>query len=76
MVDLTHRDRLLVEKRDLDVKIRKLMDFICSEKFKRLPLETRNNLKDQYEVMVRYAGILNRRIMSEGNDNHVMNTGN
>lgn len=71
MVDLTHRDRLLVEKRDLDVKIHKLKDFICSEKFKRLPLETRNNLKAQYEVMVQYASILNRRIMSESGGEHL-----
>ena len=60
-----HEERVVVEKRELDEKLKKLKAF-CFEPgnkiFSSLPPEDRDLLEDQYTAMTRYSEILAKRI--------------
>ena len=55
--------RLQKELEDLDLKIEKLNNFIeKNEIFKTIDLKERELLKEQREIMTKYANILRKRI--------------
>lgn len=60
-----HEERVVAEKKELDEKAAKLKVF-CFDRpspiFDKLPQEDRDLLEDQYIAMLRYSGILARRI--------------
>lgn len=56
------RDRVRLEKQELDEKIRKLTAFIESPKFDDLDASEREDLNSQLWAMTDYAGVLERRI--------------
>lgn len=60
-----HEQRVVIEKQELDEKLRKLKAFCFSPgraAFNDLSPEDRNLLEDQYTVMERYSNILGKRI--------------
>lgn len=62
MYMLPHQERVVIEKQELDKKISKLNSFIQSEKFKEIPIDEQDRLKQQYSVMSEYSFILGQRI--------------
>lgn len=54
--------RMKDEARQLNLKVKKLEDFIKSDKYIQLDAEEQNLLMHQYEAMSVYAAILHRRI--------------
>ncbi len=67
----SHKDILEKEKKGLDYNIEKLRSFISSDKFNTLSDETKTNLRDQFEIMVRYSSVLGKRIVVECNEEHL-----
>lgn len=57
-----HEERVVIEKRELDEKISKLQVFITSPVFNGLDIHDRNDLEEQYYVMISYSKILDSRI--------------
>jgi hypothetical protein len=57
-----YKDRVRSEKRDIDLKISKLEEFLNSDAFNNLPEYERNLLTEQLSVMERYQLILFQRI--------------
>lgn len=58
-----YQDRVRKEQEELGIKILKLLDFIKdSNIFKKLEYSDKQLLKDQYDVMVKYNGLLVQRI--------------
>ena len=54
--------RVISEREDLDNKLVKLKRFIGNDIFKRLTNEEQSLLKEQYETMLKYLTILDKRI--------------
>lgn len=60
---MTHQNRVIEEKQELDNKIKSLQCFIAnSPHFEDLPLNTKWLLTTQSHIMVQYSAILNERI--------------
>lgn len=57
-----HQQRVVDEKTELDVKLKKLSDFLETDKFKSLDEKERYLLKRQHEYMSNYSDILEERI--------------
>lgn len=58
-----HQQRVVDEKKDLDEKLDKLKAFIeTSPIFKSLPIDERDRLGRQFDVMAEYSSILSQRI--------------
>lgn len=57
-----HQERVVIEKKELDEKLRKLHDFLTGELIQSLPDEDQLLLKQQYKVMKEYSTILSDRI--------------
>jgi len=55
-------DRMVIEKEELDIKISKLDDFICSEKFDEIGNRQRTLLQMQFAAMSAYTSTLGERI--------------
>ena len=53
-----HQERVLVEKFNLDTKINALTAFFPTQTYNNLPPEEKALLREQHEVMRRYAMIL------------------
>lgn len=58
----TWKDRLIVERDELKVKVDKLTDFISSKTFNHVSQKEKDLLRDQLLHMQVYLKILNRRI--------------
>lgn len=58
----TFQDRLQIEECELNDKINKLNYFMQGEKFAALNEVQRNDMNEQYRVMVKYQEILKKRI--------------
>ena len=59
---LPHQQRVVEELEELTAKLDKLWNFIYGEVFKTLSIEDQNLLTEQASYMVRYVGVLVRRI--------------
>jgi hypothetical protein len=57
-----YQQRIVDEKADLDGKIKRLMDFINSEKFKSVNTIEKTRLEQQFHIMLEYSKILRQRI--------------
>ena len=57
-----HQERVVVEKHELDAKIKKLGAFRSGHWFASLPADERERLVRQHSCMVEYSGILGERI--------------
>jgi hypothetical protein len=58
-----HQQRVVDEKKELDEKLDKLKAFIeTSSIFKSLPVDERDRLGRQFDVMAEYSSILSQRI--------------
>lgn len=57
-----YQQRVIDEKRELDLKLSKLVDFLSSKIFKDLPKEDKKLLKSQTAEMKKYSEILDKRI--------------
>ena len=53
---------LIDERNELDVKIKKLYEFLCTQVFYDLDSEQKTLLREQYKVMRQYLNILNCRL--------------
>lgn len=57
-----HQLRVIQERKDLGDKLDKLRAFIGQDLFKTLPVDEQDRLKQQFDFMNSYYGILNKRI--------------
>jgi len=57
-----YQQRVIDEKKDLDIKIERLIDFISGDVFKQLLLPEQRRLKRQKGIMELYSDVLNERI--------------
>ena len=56
-----HQQRVIDEKAELDAKHKKLGEFFNSPTFKGLPEVERSLLREQFNAMSRYSGVLAAR---------------
>ena len=61
-----YQKRVVEEKKELDEKLEKLIVFLDSDKFDRLPPEEQDRMSRQQEVMEEYSDILGERIAAFG----------
>ena len=54
--------RLIDERNELDIKIKKLYEFLYTQVFYDLDSEQKTLLREQYKVMRQYLNILNCRL--------------
>lgn len=59
-----HQQRVIDEKKELDIKLDKLTDFLKSERSKTVSLPDIELLVKQQDVMSEYSSILARRIVN------------
>lgn len=59
----TPKNRVVLEKTELSVKITKLENFLKSKEFKALKTHSRTLLKKQLKVMKKYKEILSDRLL-------------
>lgn len=57
-----YQDRVIVEKKELDEKIKKLSNFIFSDKFDEVSERERPLIRNQFYVMLSYSETLVKRI--------------
>lgn len=57
-----YQQRVVNEKNELDVKLSKLMSFLESETYRKLPADERSRLQGQAHHMAEYSKILGERI--------------
>lgn len=60
--DNDYRGRAMQEHGELNQKIKKLKEFILSDKFDGLPEVDRKDLREQLQHMEAYFNVLNRRV--------------
>lgn len=58
----TFRSRLFQEFTDLNIKIKKLKDFILTEEYETIEEIDKKDLKEQLKYMELYSSVLNRRV--------------
>lgn len=58
----TFRSRLFQEFTDLNIKIKKLKDFILTEEYEIIEEIDKKDLKEQLKYMELYSSVLNRRV--------------
>ena len=61
-----YQKRVVAEKKELDGKLNKLVEFLDSDKFGNLPPEERTRMIRQSEIMKEYSDILGERIAAFG----------
>ena len=61
-----YQERLIEEEKALVMKIGKLHEFLKSDKMNYLTSRHRDLIRDQYDVMKRYANILGNRLEDLG----------
>ena len=57
-----HQQRVIVEKEELDDKIKKLLAFTKGEIYRQLPADERDRLRRQFNLMDEYSKVLGERI--------------
>jgi hypothetical protein len=57
-----HQARVVQEKKDLDTKLNKLLDFMESEEFRKLDRYEQLLMREQYHFMRHYSWILDTRL--------------
>lgn len=57
-----HQQRVVVEKEELDDKIKKLLAFMDGEIFRKLPMDERERMRRQLQYMENYSDVLDERI--------------
>ncbi|WP_428743187.1 crAss001_48 related protein [Tenacibaculum sp.] len=57
-----HQLRVIEEKKELDMKLFNLSNFLFSEKFEELEMSDKHLLNSQFDIMRRYSEILETRI--------------
>lgn len=58
-----YRSRMDEEHAQLEERIGRLSEFICSDEYEDLPKEEKGDLAQQYKTMRKYAEVLSRRIL-------------
>lgn len=64
VVESTWKGRLLIEQKELSLKVSSLQSFISTADFRALSRPEKANLKSQLKYMGKYLIILNRRVAS------------
>ena len=59
---LAHQQRVFDEKDELDLKLRKLRDFIAGRLCKSLSVDEQDRLNRQQDIMQAYSDVLGERI--------------
>lgn len=62
------QDRVVKERNQLNVRLKKLDSFINRPEFKKVDNDEQEDLKEQKKLMRRYRNLLNRRIKRFKND--------
>jgi hypothetical protein len=57
-----YQQRVVTELNDLREKRAKLGEFLRSPEYKKIPDAEKNMLTDQHEIMLKYEGLLDRRV--------------
>jgi len=62
------QQRILIEKEELNEKVKKLAAFLATEPFDALPPAEQDRLTRQLDVMIQYRSVLTERIMAWKSD--------
>ena len=65
---MNYRARMFEEHSDLRIKIKKLKEFILSEKYDNIPDMDKSNLKEQLKHMEGYFRVLSCRVSRQANN--------